>query len=141
MKGIFMEIIEGNIVFTDEKNRIMIDEVVNLLRQTHWAKNRPKEVIEETIKNSFCIAVYHCGMQIGFARIITDFAVYSLILDVIIDEKYRGKGLGKKLVEFITNHPRLKNTSLVLWTKNAEKLYKKYGFKEEECYRFLFKRP
>ncbi|MED0670738.1 GNAT family N-acetyltransferase [Aneurinibacillus aneurinilyticus] len=94
----------------------------------------------KTIENSLCFLVYHNDMQIGFARVVSDYAVYSLILDVVIDEKYRGKGLGKKLIEFINNHPSIKNTTKVLWTKYAQELYLKCGFKEEDCYKLMFNR-
>lgn len=136
-----MEIIEDDYIFTDNITGIKLDEVCNLLRQSHWAKNRPAEIIDKIIETSLCFSIYHKDKQIGFARVVSDYAVYSLILDVIIDEKYRGKGLGKKLIEFINNHPSIKNTSKVLWTKYAEGLYLKCGFKEEDCYKFMFNRP
>lgn len=136
-----MEIIEGEYIFTDNDSRIKLGEVVNLLRQSHWAKNRSIETIAKTIETSLCFAIFHNDIQIGFARVVSDYAVYSLILDVIIDEKYRGNGLGKKLIELINNHPSIKDTSKVLWTKYAEKLYSKCGFKEEDCYKFMFNRP
>lgn len=136
-----MEIIEGEYIFTDNPTRIKLDKVCNLLRQSHWAKNRPVEIIAKTIETSLCFSIYRNDIQIGFARVVSDYAVYSLILDVIIDEKYRGNGLGKKLIEFIDNHPSIKNTSKVLWTKYAEELYFKCGFKEEDCYKFMFNRP
>lgn len=135
-----MEIIQDGYIFTNNNTRIKLDEVCNLLKQSHWAKNRPIEIIVKTIETSLCFSIYHNDIQVGFARVISDYAVYSLILDVIIDEKYRGNGLGKKLIEFINNHPSIKNTSKVLWTKNAEKLYLRCGFKEEDCYKFMFNR-
>ncbi|AZV56038.1 GNAT family N-acetyltransferase [Clostridium sp. AWRP] len=136
-----MKIIEGEYIFTDDATRIKLDEVCSLLRQSHWAKNRPAEIIAKTIETSLCFAIYHNDIQIGFARVISDYAVYSLILDVIIDEKYRSNGLGKKLIEFINNYPSIKDTSKVLWTKYAERLYLKCGFKEEDFYKFMFNRP
>ncbi len=135
-----MEIFKDEYIFTDDTDRIKLEEVCNLLRQSHWAKNRPDEIIAKTIETSLCFAIYHKDIQIGFARVVSDYAVYSLILDVIIDEKYRGNGLGKKLIEFINNHPEIKHTSKVLWTKYAEKLYLQCGFKEEDCYKFMFNR-
>lgn len=135
-----MEIIEEEYIFTDNTTGIKLDDVCNLLKQSHWAKNRTRDIIAKTIETSLCFSIYHNDIQIGFARVVSDYAVYSLILDVIIDEKYRGKGLGKKLIEFINNHPSLKNTSKVLWTKYAQELYLKCGFKEEDSYKFMFNR-
>ncbi|QKS46368.1 GNAT family N-acetyltransferase [Paenibacillus cellulosilyticus] len=136
-----MEIADNGFIFTDDKSRLHLYEVCGLLRQSHWAKDRPIEVIARTIETSLCVMVYHKGRQIGFARVVTDYAVYSLILDVIVDEQYRGHGLGKKLITFINTHPRLKDTAKVLWTKYAKQLYEQCGFQEEECYTFMFNRP
>jgi len=136
-----MEIYQDEYLFTDDNKKINLNELCNLLRQSHWAKNRPIGVIEKTIETSLCFSIYHNDMQIGFARVVGDYAVYSLILDVIIDGKYRGIGLATKLIGFINNHPRLKGTNKVLWTKNAKDLYLKCGFNEEDCYTFMFNRP
>lgn len=136
-----MESIDDEYIFTDDATRLKLDEVCNLLRQSHWAKNRSTETIAKTIETSLCFCIYYKNKQIGFARVISDYVVYSLILDVIIDEKHRNKGLGKKLIQFINNYPSIKDTSKVLWTKYAERLYLKCGFKEENCYKFMFNRP
>ena len=135
-----MEIFQNGYLFTDDNKKISSIEVCNLLSQSHWAKNRPLGVIEKTIETSLWFSIYHNDVQVGFARVLSDYAVYSLILDVIIDEKYRGQGLATKLIDFINNHPRLKDTNKVLWTKNAKDLYLKCGFNEEDCYTFMFNR-
>lgn len=136
-----MELIEHEYIFTDDKGKINLNAVHNLLKQSHWAQNRPLEIIAKSIETSLCFSIYHNDVQIGFARVISDYAVYSLISDVIIDEKYRGNGLGKKFINFISNHPYIKDTSKVLWTRYAENLYLQCDFKEENHYKFLFKRP
>ncbi|GIM28516.1 N-acetyltransferase [Clostridium polyendosporum] len=136
-----MELIEHEYIFTDDKTKINLNAVHNLLKQSHWAQNRPLEIIAKSIENSLCFSIHHDNVQIGFARVVSDCAVYSLISDVIIDEKYRGTGLGKKFINFISNHPTIKDTSRVLWTRYAENLYLQCDFKEENHYKFLFKRP
>ena len=135
-----MELTKENYIFTDNKELIKLDEVQRLLKQSHWAVNRSVGIIESTIESSICFMIFHDTKLIGFARVISDLAVYSLILDVIIDEQYRGKGLGTKLIEFINNYPKLINTSKVLWTKYAKNLYEKSGYIEEDCYTLMFNR-
>lgn len=50
--------------------------------------------------------------------------------DVFILEPFRGKGLGKRLVKTIVDHPKLDGLRLwFLGTKDAHDLYRKYGFK------------
>ena len=136
-----MEIYQDEYLFTDDDEKIDLKEVCNLLRQSHWANKRPLAIIAKTIETSLCFSIYHNDELIGFARVVSDYAVYSLILDVIIDEKYRRQGLATKLIDFINNHPKLKETNKVLWTRNAKDLYLQCGFKEEECYTFMFNRP
>ena len=49
-------------------------EVVNLLRQTVWAKDRKKEAIIKSLNNSICYGAFtKNGQQVGFARVITDY--------------------------------------------------------------------
>ncbi|AND85971.1 GNAT family N-acetyltransferase [Clostridium tyrobutyricum] len=136
-----MQIEQDGYIFTDDIDKIKLDNVCTLLKQSHWANNRSKEIIANTIENSVCFAVYHNNIQIGFARFISDYSVYTLIMDVIIDERYRGKGLGRKLIQIIVGYPSIKNTSKVLWTTYAEKFYSQCGFKQEKQYSVLFNRP
>lgn len=135
-----MEIVEKEYIFTDNAAKVNIDDVNNLLRQSYWARNQSIEITKKIIENSLCFFIFHNDKQVGFARVITDYTVYSLILDVIIHKQYRGNGLGKKLIEFINNHPNITSTTKVLWTKDADGLYAQLGFKEEACYKFMLNR-
>lgn len=131
----------GDYTFTDDTNLVDINATYNLLRHTYWAKDRPKNKVEKSIRNSLCFSILHKGMQIAIARAITDFATYTAILDVVVDEDHRGKGLGKKMIEFIMKHPKIKDTKKILWTKDADKLYEKYGFKVNPEMKVLFQYP
>jgi GNAT superfamily N-acetyltransferase len=126
-----MDINYGEYRFCDDKNLISIDKVCELLSKSYWANCRKREKIAKSIENSICIGVYIKGVMIGFARIITDNTTMYWLCDVIIDEKHRGKGLGKKLIELITNMEELKGLLGALATRDAHKLYEKYGFKKE----------
>jgi ribosomal protein S18 acetylase RimI-like enzyme len=108
---------------------IKLEDVFELLRKSYWATARSKEVIIKSIENSFCFGVYDKDKQIGFARMITDYATYAYLCDVIIDEEYRGQGIGKALVGYIMERPELEDVrSMWLSTSDAHKLYEKYGF-------------
>jgi GNAT superfamily N-acetyltransferase len=101
-----------------------------LLSKTYWAANRPREVIAESIRNSVCYGVYCGEEQIGFGRVVTDHATVYYICDVIVDEKYRDKGLGKRLVQCITDD--FYNKLGILATKDAHELYQQFGFTRDE---------
>jgi len=124
-----MQIKKDNYMITDNSEAINIDFVTNILQTTYWAKDRSKATIQKSIENSICFSLFKEKQQIGFARIITDFATFGYLADVIIDENYRNKGLGKWFVETIITDERWNNFFLTLATKDAHKLYEKYGFK------------
>jgi len=102
-----------------------------LAKESYWAKGIPVEVMKKSIDNALCFGVYHRDRQIGFARVITDFATTAYVGDVFIIKPYRGRGLGKRLMETIVNHLELQGLRLwFLGTKDAHGLYEKYGFKK-----------
>ena len=113
---------------TDDKSELQIDRVKFLLSTSYWAKDRDEETINISIENSVCFSVFHLGVQIGFARVVTDFASVAYIADVIIAKAYQSNGLGKWLVETIVNDERWNKKFLILATDDAQKLYEKYGF-------------
>ncbi|MEN6313837.1 MAG: GNAT family N-acetyltransferase [Clostridiaceae bacterium] len=123
-----MEHFENEFYFSDDKSLLSIDSVCDLLAQSYWADTRAKEKIEVSINNSICYGVYHNSIQVGFARVITDFATMYWLCDVIIDKEYRGKGLGKRLVGLITGSEELKGLRGILRTRDAHGLYEQYGF-------------
>lgn len=135
-----MVLIKDEYIFTDNSSRIKLNEVCRLLRQTHGAKNRPAEITAITIETSLCFTIYHNNMLIGFARVLSDCGVYSLILDIVIDEQYNCKNLGRKLIEFINNHPAVKDTTKIILTRDAREFYSNCEFKKEDCREFMFNR-
>lgn len=101
-----------------------------LQNRSYWAKGRSQEIILTSIQNSLCFGVYNSQhQQLGFARVVTDYAVFGWIMDVFIVEDHRKKGLSKMLVKEMMEHPSLQG--LQKWglnTKDAHGLYEKYGF-------------
>ncbi len=113
----------------DEVERVDLQRVKDLLEQSYWAKDRPLDVIEKSIKYSECFSLYDNESQIGFARVVTDYSTFGYIADVIVMPNYRGQGLGKWLVKTVVNDPRWKTKYLLLATDDAHDLYQKHGFK------------
>jgi GNAT superfamily N-acetyltransferase len=128
-----MEWRKEDYLISNDSKLLDTEKVLDLLSKSYWATERANQTVLESIKNSICFGVYHKGELIGFARAVTDKAVFTWIADVIIHECYRGKGLGTWLVECIVSHPDIKNTKQRLATKDAHGLYEKFGFKREEC--------
>ncbi|NNE77864.1 MAG: GNAT family N-acetyltransferase [Pricia sp.] len=102
-----------------------------LSKRSYWAKDRSRDRILKSLKNSLCFGLFdRMHKQIGFARLVTDYVVFAWLMDVFVDEKFRGKGLGKKLIEHIIELPELQNVNGIgLRTKDAHRFYEKFGFK------------
>jgi ribosomal protein S18 acetylase RimI-like enzyme len=115
-----------------DKALLSVDRVCALLGKSYWANNRPRAVIEKSIENSICYGVYCGGEQVGFGRIITDYATTFYICDVIIDENHRGRGLGKMLLACMMDSENFKAITGLLVTSDAHGLYRQYGFKSLE---------
>lgn len=123
-----MQTEENGYVFSDDKSMISLDGVCALLKQSYWAAERSRETTEKSIENSICWGVYKDGEQVGFARIITDHATTFYVCDVIIHEKHREHGLGKRIVELAVNSDEYKDLFGILATRDAHGLYEKFGF-------------
>ena len=98
---------------------------------TYWATGRPREIVQRSLEHSLCFGLYHDDEQVGFARVITDYATFAWVADVFVLEAYRGQGLGTWLTEVIISHPELQGfRRWALATKDAQDLYRKFGFAE-----------
>ena len=120
-----------DVIISDDKLKFPVKKAIELLHTTYWAENRDPEVIRKSIENSIVFGVYKDDSLIGMARVITDFATTFYIADVIIDEKYRGKGLGKKLISTIMSDERFSSLLGILVTRDAHGLYEHFGFKRD----------
>lgn len=118
------------IEITMDKTRLDVEAIHDFLaNESYWARERNIEQTRVAIENSICYGVYTGGRQIGFARVVTDRATFAYIGDVYILEEFRGRGLSKRLMETIIDHPELQNLRRwVLATRDAHGLYEHYGF-------------
>ena len=120
---------KNNYVISTDKSKIDIDYVHRFLTQSYWSPGIHIQVVKKAMEGSLCFGVYDNNKQVGYARVITDTATFAYLADVFIDENYRGKGLGKWLIEMILAHPNLQGLRrILLATKDAHKLYEQCGF-------------
>ena len=115
-------------LISDDKSKLQLESVHALLKTTYWAKERTRETIAKAIENSVCFGAYADGQQIGFARAVTDYATMFWLCDVVIDERYRGRGIGKALIESILHHGQLKSLFSIIFSSDSQSLYEKYSF-------------
>ena len=121
----------GEYLISTDKSRLDLTLIHNFLTTSYWAAGIPLEVVRRSIEHSLSFGLYKEDQQIGYARVITDYATFAYLGDVFILEPFRGQGLSKWLMEVIVTHPELQGfRRWILLTKDAHGLYKKVGFTE-----------
>jgi GNAT superfamily N-acetyltransferase len=134
----------GEFVISTDRARLDLDVIHGFLTNCYWAKGIPREVVERSIEHSLCFGIYHeadenssllaeparsGAPQVGFARVITDFATVAYLGDVFVLETYRGRGLSKWMTECVMQYPSLQGLRRwILLTRDAHGLYAKSGF-------------
>jgi len=109
--------------------RLDIDAIADMLSRAYWAKGRTPEIIARYLQYSLAFGLYDGERQIGLARVVTDYTTFAYLCDVIIHEDYRGRGLGKWLIETVHSHPDLQNLRRwALITSDAHGLYQQFGW-------------
>ena len=124
------EIREADLLISDDPallDRALIHRFLS--ECSYWAKGVPREMVERSVEHSLCFGVYRIGRQVGFARVVTDFATFAWLADVFILEEQRGRGLGKRLIAAVLAHPQLQGLRrFMLGTLDAHGLYTQFGF-------------
>jgi GNAT superfamily N-acetyltransferase len=116
---------------TDDRARIDIARVHRWLsEESYWAAGSSLDVVTRSIHGSISLGCFAPdGEQVGVTRLITDGAVFALISDVFVDSDYRGRGLGKFLVQSAVEHPEVRGVRrMLLATSDAHELYRQFGF-------------
>jgi GNAT superfamily N-acetyltransferase len=101
-------------------------------RESYWASGRTREVTERSIEHSLCVGLYapDGGGQVGFARVVTDYATFCWLCDVFVDAAHRGNGVGTFLVQAALGHPHVAGLRMVLMAEPRRSLYRRLGFGE-----------
>jgi GNAT superfamily N-acetyltransferase len=119
----------GQYVISTDKTKLDLEVIHGYLVTCYWAKGIPKDVVSRSTKHSLCFGVYLSDEQVGFSRVITDYATFMYLADVFILESHRGKGLGVAMMNMVVNHPELQGIrTWTLLTKDAHGLYEKFDF-------------
>jgi GNAT superfamily N-acetyltransferase len=120
----------GEFLISTDPARLDLDVIYDFLTNCYWAKGIPRGVVARSIEHALCFGIYDgSGAQVGFARVVSDFATVAYLGDVFVLESHRGRGLSKWMMECILKHPALqKLRRWILLTRDAHELYRKFGF-------------
>lgn len=121
---------QGDFTISTDPSRLDLPWIHNYLaNEAYWARGITFPVFQRSVENALCFGVYHRSKQVGFGRVISDYATFAYLADVFVDEGYRRQGLGKWLVECVRSHPELQGLRRwMLVTSDAHGLYQQFGF-------------
>ena len=127
-----MEFYQDEFCISTDKSKLDLKMVHRFLsEESYWSKNIPFEKVEKAAANSLTFGVYDGPVQIGYARVVSDYTSVAYLGDVFILPAYRGKGLSKWLLKIIMNCPELQGLRRwILLTADAHGLYKQFGWTE-----------
>ena len=132
----------GSFSISTDPARLDVDMVHRFLTGSYWAAGISIETVRRSIAHSLPFGVYTGARQVGFARVITDYATFAYLADVFILEEFRGQGLGVWLVQVIVFHPELQTVrGWLLATADAHTLYEKVGFRRVQGLGHYMVRP
>jgi GNAT superfamily N-acetyltransferase len=125
-----MHLERDGFLVSDDPARLDFDVVQRLMESSYWASERPRDVTETSAKHSVCFGLYAPdGTQVGFMRVVTDYLTFAWLCDVIIDERHRGSGLGRWMLQAVLEQSELRDVRRwMLATRDAHAFYRDYGF-------------
>jgi GNAT superfamily N-acetyltransferase len=119
-----------SVEISTDRARLDVDVIYGFLSgESYWAHGVPRELVETSIEHSLCFGAFDGAQQVGFARVITDYATFAYIADVFVVASHRGRGVSKEIMRAIREHPELQH--LRRWhlvTRDAHRLYEQFGF-------------
>jgi N-acetylglutamate synthase-like GNAT family acetyltransferase len=120
----------GEFFVSTERARLDLRVIHGFLTNCYGAKGISRELVTRSVEHSLCFGIYDgSGAQVGFARVVSDFATVAYLGDVFVLETHRRRGLSKFMVECIMKHPDLQRLRRwILLTRDAHGLYEQFGF-------------
>jgi GNAT superfamily N-acetyltransferase len=120
----------GGYLVDDDRTRLDVPFIHHwLMTESYWAIGRPVASTDRAVANSLNLGLYAPdGAPAGFCRWVTDRATFAWLCDVFVESSHRGAGLGVFLVRTAVEHPDVRGLRLVLGTRDAHELYRRFGF-------------
>ena len=117
------------IELSDDRARLDIARIHGWLASSYWSPGIARGTVERAVAGSLCLGAYHDGVQVGFARAVTDRATFAWLADVWVDVGARGQGLGRRMTGWFVDHPDLAGIRrFALVTRDAHGVYAAHGF-------------
>ena len=131
------------------KQKLVFDlkEVNHLVSQLDPTAHVDEQSIYKTLLGGYVSRVTDRGKLVGMGWIFprqTLLRKQAVVEDMIVDEKYRGKGLGEKILKDLLSWAKKEGVEVVELTTNpkriaANRLYQKLGFRLHPTNHYLLK--
>lgn len=123
---------KDNYLLTTDASLFDTDTLYHFISdQSYWSRGIPRATFERSLQHSLCFGLFQDETQIGFARVVSDFATFAYLGDVFVHQNHRGRGLSKWMIDCVLSHPDLRGLRRwMLATRDAHELYKQFGFTE-----------
>lgn len=120
----------GDVAMRFGSETLDIDVVHGWLTATYWCPGISRERVERAFRSSTVVVGAWDGDQlVGVARAVTDTVRFAYLADVYVDERCRGRGVGREMVRALLAHPALADVdSTYLLTLDAHGVYERLGF-------------
>ena len=122
-----------DVEISSDKDKLRISDIHEMLAKAFWSPGITKTEICKGIRNSALVVGAYLAdkRQVGFLRVVSDKVRFAYLVDVIVADELRRKGIGQKMIRFAIAHAELKDVyQWLLVTKDAHGVYAKCGFQK-----------
>ena len=119
--------------FVEQIDDRLRGDLMELYRHEWWTDQRREEDVARMLQHSDLVVGVSTdpgGQLVGFTRVLTDRVFKALVFDVIVAEAHRNSGLGRRLVQYVLDHPMLAGVRHIELYCKPELIpfYEKWGF-------------
>ena len=116
------------------------EEIISLYKSGNWWNEEADvSIIPQLIKNSYAFAIAvnkQLKKAVGMGRVLSDGISDAYIQDVVVLHEWRGKGIGKRIIQKLVTFCLSKriNWIALISEPHQEEFYLPLGFKEMKHY-------
>lgn len=122
-------VIPVDFIIRDGLEAMDFERVTQMLARAEWSRGIGQAEVEQGARHSaLVVGAFACGVQVGYARAISDRTRFAYVSDVYVDEAFRHNGIAAAMMRHMMAHESLADVYQWLLKSNADELYRKLGF-------------
>lgn len=118
-------------IITEKLSHDQIEQLFEMYEDVWFTQGRELNDVVIMLENSYLTLGFLDGNElVGFCRAISDGVYKAFIFDVIVKESYQEQGVGKKIVETLLAHDKMKDVGHIelYCPEKLTPFYEKFGF-------------